>query len=137
MEHFESVDYDLNKSCSWSLLSNDPVVFENRLLSEKLVAWGGIVMPHTVALCIAGAFLGVIPTPSQKDGLRKQTHELFRLNAFGTKSATWLEMIQERNVYDYYHRILKKKLNLEATTQLSDIQRHKLVHRWLQTLMLA
>lgn len=89
---------------SWSLLDPKPVLLYLSKHDDYIVYWNGIVMPHTMALCMAMEFYGIYPTPEMKTALEKTYEKLYYGNAFETRA--WDNLVKGSPVYPY----LKNKM---------------------------
>jgi hypothetical protein len=76
---------------------------------EYIVYWNGVVMPHTMALCMAMEYAsGIYPTPEMKTALEKDYERLYYSNAFNTRA--WDLKVADSPVYPYLKRIMKEHL---------------------------
>lgn len=67
---------------AWSLIDNRPVLKYVPQCDDYIVYWNGIVMPHKMALCLAGKLIGVYPTPEMRIALQENYRKLYYANAF-------------------------------------------------------
>jgi hypothetical protein len=88
---------------SWSLLDPKPVLFYVDNVDDYIVYWNGVVMPHSMALCIAMEFLGVFPTPEMKLALERNYSKLYYANAFNTRA--WDRKAASGALYPYLKHI--------------------------------
>jgi hypothetical protein len=63
---------------SWSLLDPKPVLRYVSHVDDYIVYWNGVVMPHSMALCMAMERLGIWPTPEMKMALEKTYEQIGR-----------------------------------------------------------
>lgn len=106
---------------SWSLLDPKPVLVYLSKCDDYIVYWNGIVMPHTMALCMAMEFYGIYPTPEMKTALEKTYEKLYFNNAFETRA--W-DKIVKSPVYPYLKNIMAdhlKKVIGEADADGKDV----------------
>ena len=89
---------------SWSLLDPKPVLFYVDNVDDYIVYWNGVVMPHSIALCIAMEFLGVFPTPEMKLALERNYSRLYYANAFNTRA--WDRKAASGALYPYLKHIM-------------------------------
>lgn len=89
---------------SWSLLDPKPVLLYLRNLDEYICYWNGIVMPHTMALCMAMEYFGIWPTPEMKTAMEKDYERIYYANGFATRA--WDERVSSSPVYPYLKRIM-------------------------------
>lgn len=80
---------------AWSLLDNRPVLKYIANCDDYIVYWNGIVMPHKMALCIAGRLIGVYPTPEMKVALQQNYLKLYYANAFDSLGK-WDSLVANR-----------------------------------------
>jgi hypothetical protein len=93
---------------SWSLLDPKPVLLYLSKHDDYIVYWNGIVMPHTMALCMAMEFYGIYPTPEMKTSLEKTYEKLYYGNAFETRA--WDGIVDKSPVYPYLKSIMADHL---------------------------
>ncbi len=89
---------------TWSLLDAKPVVLYLEHHDDYIVYWNGIVMPHTMALCMAMEFAGIYPTPEMKTAMESNYRKLYYAGAFNTRA--WDLKVAESPVYPYLKRIM-------------------------------
>jgi hypothetical protein len=89
---------------SWSLLDPKPVLLYLSKSDEYIVYWNGVVMPHTMALCMAMEFVGIWPTPEMKSAMEADYRRIYYANGFDTRA--WDNKIAESEVYPYLKRIM-------------------------------
>lgn len=89
---------------SWSLLDPKPVLLYVDHVDDYIVYWNGVVMPHSMALCIAMEFLGIYPTPEMKMALERNYKKLYYSNAFSTRA--WDHKAAAGFLYPYLKRIM-------------------------------
>ena len=89
---------------SWSLLDPKPVLLYVDHVDDYIVYWNGVVMPHSMALCIAMEFLGIYPTPEMKMALERTYKKLYYSNAFSTRA--WDHKVAAGFLYPYLKRIM-------------------------------
>jgi hypothetical protein len=93
---------------SWSLLDPRPVLLYLDYLDQYIVYWNGIVMPHSMALCIAMEHVGIYPTPEMKTALERNYDLIYYSNGFETRA--WDNKVQSSPVYPYLKRIMHDHL---------------------------
>lgn len=93
---------------SWSLLDPRPVMMYLHDIDEYIVYWNGIVMPHTMALCLAMEFYGVWATPEMKTSMEKDYERIYYANGFQTRA--WDAKVSSSPVYPYLKRIMSDHL---------------------------
>lgn len=95
---------------SWSLLDPKPVLMYINNCDNYIVYWNGIVMPHTMALCMAMEHAcGIYPTPEMKASLEKDYERLYYSNAFDTRA--WDSKVQSGSpLYSYLKRIMTEHI---------------------------
>jgi hypothetical protein len=93
---------------SWSLLDPKPVLLYLHNLDDYIVYWNGIVMPHTMALCLAMEGIGIYPTPEMKIALEQNYRRMYYAGGFSTRA--WDHKINEGVVYPYLKRIMSDHL---------------------------
>lgn len=94
---------------AWSLLDPKPVLLYLDNLDEYIVYWNGVVMPHTMALCIAMEHFGIWATPEMKSAMEKDYQRIYYANGFDTRA--WDLKVAESPVYPYLKRIMKEHAN--------------------------
>jgi hypothetical protein len=104
---------------SWSVLDPRPVLKYIPHCDDYIVYWNGVVMPHKMALCIAGTLLNIFPTPEMKMAMQENYLKLYYANAFGTLGE-WDSMVRDN---DIIYNMLMKFMNghLTELKQRTDI----------------
>ena len=109
---------------AWSLLDPRPVLLYLDNLDEYIVYWNGIVMPHTMALCMSMEYFGVWPTPEMKTSMEKTYERIYYANGFDTRA--WDRKVAGSPLYPYLKRIMAEHMakvikdkNMEAKDVLS------------------
>jgi hypothetical protein len=104
---------------SWSVLDPRPVLKYIPHCDDYIVYWNGVVMPHKMALCIAGTLLNIFPTPEMKMAMQENYLKLYYANAFGTLGE-WDSMVRDN---DIIYNMLMKFMNghLNELKQRTDI----------------
>jgi hypothetical protein len=95
---------------AWSLLDNRPVLKYVSNCDDYIVYWNGIVMPHKMALCIAGRLIGVYPTPEMKIVMQQNYLKLYYANAFGSLGK-WDHLVTNRQMYNVVENHMMNHLN--------------------------
>ena len=95
---------------AWSLLDNRPVLKYVPNCDDYIVYWNGIVMPHKMALCIAGRLIGVYPTPEMKIVMQQNYLKLYYANAFGS-NGKWDHLVTNRQMYNVVENHMMNHLN--------------------------
>lgn len=104
---------------SWSMLDPRPVLKYIPHCDDYIVYWNGIVMPHKMALCMAGTLLNIFPTPEMKESLKENYQKLYYANAFGTLGK-WDHMVSDDN--SIYNMLMKyMSSHLDELKQRPDI----------------
>jgi hypothetical protein len=93
---------------SWSLLDPKPIVTYLAHHDDYIVHWNGIVIPHSMALCMAMEQFGIWPTPEMKTALESNYRTLYYAGAFDTRA--WDTEVEESPIYPYLKRIMAKHL---------------------------
>jgi hypothetical protein len=93
---------------SWSLLDPKPVLLYLSNLDEYIVYWNGIVMPHTMALCMSMEYFGVWPTPEMKTAMEQNYERIYYANGFATRA--WDSKVSSSPVYPYLKRIMAEHM---------------------------
>ncbi len=93
---------------SWSLLDPRPVLLYLSHLDEYIVYWNGIVMPHSMALCMAMESFGVWATPEMKTSMEKTYERIYYANGFDTRA--WDRKVSNSPIYPYLKRIMNDHL---------------------------
>jgi len=93
---------------SWSLLDPRPVLLYLPNLDDYIVYWNGIVMTHSMALCMAMEHFGVWATPEMKSSMEKQYERIYYANGFDTRA--WDSKVSSSPVYPYLKRIMNDHL---------------------------
>lgn len=83
----------------WSLLDNRPVLKYVSNCDDYIVYWNGIVMPHKMALCLAGRLIGVYPTPEMKIAMQANYLKLYYANAFDS-FGRWELLVNNKAIYN-------------------------------------
>jgi len=94
---------------SWSLLDPRPVLLYLPTVDDYIVYWNGIVMPHSMALCMAMEHFGIYSTPEMKTAMEKDYERLYYSNAFDTRA--WDNKVSSGPVYPYLKRIMLEHLS--------------------------
>ena len=100
--------HSLRSELSWSLLDPKPILLYVEHVDDYLVYWNGIVMPHSMALCMSMEFLGVWPSPEMKMAMETTYRRIYFANGFGTRS--WDQKVEASEIYPYLKRIMKDHL---------------------------
>ena len=95
---------------AWSLLDNRPVLKYVSNCDDYIVYWNGIVMPHKMALCIAGRLIGVYPTPEMKIVMQENYLKLYYANSFGSLGK-WDHLVTNRQMYNVVENHMMNHLN--------------------------
>jgi len=95
---------------AWSLLDNRPVLKYVSNCDDYIAYWNGIVMPHKMALCIAGRLIGVYPTPEMKIVMQENYLKLYYANAFGSLGK-WDHLVTNRQMYNVVENHMMNHLN--------------------------
>lgn len=95
---------------AWSLLDTRPVLKYVPQCDDYIVYWNGIVMPHKMALCIAGRLIGVYPTPEMKIVMQENYLKLYYANAFGSLGK-WDHLVTNRQMYNVVENHMMNHLN--------------------------
>jgi hypothetical protein len=93
---------------SWSLLDPRPVLLYIPNVDDYIVYWNGVVMPHSMALCMAMEYIGIYATPEMKTCMEKNYSRLYYSNAFGTRA--WDSKVEGSPLYPYLKRIMQNHL---------------------------
>ncbi len=93
---------------AWSLLDPKPVQLYLHNLDEYIVYWNGIVMPHSMALCMSMEHFGVWSTPEMKTAMEKNYERIYYANGFDTRA--WDLKVSSGPVYPYLKRIMQDHL---------------------------
>jgi len=105
-------DHDMRAEQSWSLLDPRPVILYVEHIDDYVVYWNGIVMPHSMALCMAMEYLGIFPTPEMKIELEKTYHRLYYSNTFETRA--WDSRVENGLLYPYLKRIMAEHVKKQV-----------------------
>lgn len=89
---------------TWSLLDPRPVLLYLDKSDEYIVYWNGIVMPHTMALCIAMENFGIWATPEMKTVMERDYERIYYANGFDTRA--WDGKVSDSPVFPYLKRIM-------------------------------
>lgn len=95
---------------AWSLLDTRPVLKYVPQCDDYIVYWNGIVMPHKMALCLAGRLINVYPTPEMKIVLEENYLKLYYVNAFGSLGK-WNDLVTNRQMYNVVENHMMNHLN--------------------------
>jgi hypothetical protein len=95
---------------AWSLLDNRPVLKYVANCDDYIVYWNGIVMPHKIALCLAGRLIGVYPTPEMKIVMQQNYLKLYYANAFDSLGK-WDHLVTNRVMYNVVENHMMHHLN--------------------------
>ena len=93
---------------SWSLLDPKPVLLYIPKLDEYIVYWNGIVMTHSMALCMSMEQFGVWATPEMKTAMENDYQRIYYANGFNTRA--WDLKVASSPVYPYLKRIMQEHL---------------------------
>jgi hypothetical protein len=93
---------------SWSLLEPRPVLYYIDYVDDYIVYWNGIVMPHSMALCMIMEYLGIFPSPEMKMALEKTYTRLYYSNSFDTRA--WDSKVENGYLYPYLKRIMAEHI---------------------------
>ena len=74
-----------HSKAAWSLLDPKPVLHYLESCDEYIVFWNGLVMPHTMALNIAGESFGIYPTPAMKEQMSITYNKIYYSGGFDTR----------------------------------------------------
>lgn len=89
---------------SWSLLDPKPVLLYLPQHDDYIVYWNGVVMPHSMALCMAMEVIGIWATPEMKTVMEKNYERLYYAGAFNTRA--WDSRVASGPVYSYLKRCM-------------------------------
>ena len=98
---------------SWSLLDPRPQLVKVSSVDDYIVYWNGIVMPHSMALCIAMQALGIYPSPEMRRHMESNYEQLYFAGAFNTRA--WDQRVINGLLYPYLSRIMEP--HVAKTTQ--------------------
>jgi hypothetical protein len=93
---------------SWSLLDPKPVLLYLPQHEDYIVYWNGVVMPHSMALCIAMEYINLWPTPEMKSEMEKTYRRLYYGGAFNSRA--WDNRAGNGEVYSYLKRCMADHL---------------------------
>ena len=93
---------------SWSLLDPKPVLLYISRIDEYIVYWNGIVMPHSMALCMTMETLGIYPTPEMKTAMENTYKRIYYANGFDTRA--WDEKVKSSPLYPFLKRLMTEHL---------------------------
>ena len=93
---------------SWSLIDPRPVLLYIPNVDEYIVYWNGVVMPHSMALCMAMEYLGIYATPEMKTALESNYRRIYYANGFDTRA--WDAKVEQGPVYNFLKRIMDPHL---------------------------
>lgn len=94
---------------TWSLLDPKPILLYLDHCDDYIVYWNGIVMPHSMALCMAMEFCGIWPTPEMKESMEKNYRNLYYNNAFKTRA--WDEKVASSPIYPFVKSMMLDHMN--------------------------
>lgn len=94
---------------SWSLIDPKPVLLYLENHDDYIVYWNGVVMPHSMALCMAMEYFGIYPTPEMKTAMEKNYEILYYSGAFNTRA--WDSRVDLSPLYPYLKRIMKDHIS--------------------------
>jgi hypothetical protein len=94
---------------SWSLLDPKPVLLYLPKLDEYICYWNGVVMTHTMSLCMAMEHFGIWATPEMKTSMEKEYERIYYANGFATRA--WDSKVSSSPVYPYLKRIMADHLS--------------------------
>lgn len=100
----------MSKAKAWSLIDTKPVLQYIPEFDDCIVYWNGIVMPHKMALCIAGTLLNIYPTPEMKVALHENYCRLYYANVFGSRP-NWDKIVQTPAIYDRLMKYMQSHLS--------------------------
>ena len=93
---------------SWSMLDPRPVLLYVKSVDDYIVYWNGIVMPHSMALCMAMEHIGIYATPEMKTAIEKTYERLYYSNAFNTRA--WDSRVSSSPVFPYLKRLMAEHI---------------------------
>ena len=93
---------------SWSLIDPRPVMLYLNNLDEYIIYWNGVVMPHSMALCMSMEHCGIYATPEMKSALESNYRKIYYTNGFQTRA--WDQKVESGSVYPYLKRIMTDHL---------------------------
>lgn len=94
---------------SWSMVDPKPVMTYVSSSDDYIVYWNGVVMPHSMALCLAMEHFGIFATPEMKYCMEQQFRDLYYANAFQRRD--WDEKVASGNLYSTVRRLIQDHLN--------------------------
>lgn len=94
---------------SWSLLDPKPVLLYLPKLDEYICYWNGVVMTHTMSLCMAMEHFGIWATPEMKTSMEKEYERIYYANGFATRA--WDSKVSSSPIYPYLKRIMADHLS--------------------------
>jgi len=89
---------------AWSLLDPKPVLIYVETLDDYIVYWNGVVMPHSMALCMTMEYIGVWPTPEMKTAMEQNYDRIYYAGGFQTRA--WDRRVESGHIYPYLKRIM-------------------------------
>jgi len=94
---------------SWSVLDPRPVTLYLSNLDEYIVYWNGIVLTHSMALCMAMEYsAGIWPTPEMKTSMEQNYRKIYYAGGFDTRA--WDSKVESSPIYPYVKRLLADHL---------------------------
>jgi hypothetical protein len=93
---------------TWSLLDPKPMLLYVSSVDDYVVYWNGVVMPHSIALCMAMEPFGIWATPEMKTALEKNYRKLYYAGAFDTRA--WDTTVESSPMFPYLKRIMADHL---------------------------
>jgi len=94
---------------AWSLIDPKPVLVYVETVDDYIVYWNGVVMPHSMALCMTMERIGVWPTPEMKNSMEQNYNKIYYSGGFQTRA--WDEKVENNHIYPYLKRIMKDHLD--------------------------
>jgi hypothetical protein len=94
---------------AWSLIDPKPVLVYVETVDDYIVYWNGVVMTHSMALCMTMERIGVWPTPEMKNSMEDNYHRIYYANGFQTRA--WDDKVESNHIYPYLKRIMKDHLD--------------------------
>ncbi len=99
---------NLRAEHSWSLLDPRPILLYLSNVDEYIVYWNGIVMPHSMALCLAMEHFGIWSTPEMKTAMENVYEKIYYSGGFNTRA--WDTRVASSPVLPYLKRIMSDHL---------------------------
>lgn len=93
---------------SWSMVDPKPILKYVPVSDDYIVYWNGVVMPHSMALCLAMEYFGVFPTPEMKNSMEQQFKDLYYANAFQRRD--WEQKVASGNLYSTLRHLTQDHL---------------------------